>query len=1081
MMPIVMRTSSLAPFILCMAACASICVQADEPIAPKQTISDEDMRFFENKVRPLLAEKCWSCHGQAKQKGSLRLDSLGAMLQGGESGPALVPGKLDESLLIDAIRYQSFEMPPTKPLEESEIAILMSWVSKNAPWPGSSPILDKPRTQFDEEDRAWWAIQPVRDIAIPTARLVNENGEWARNSVDHFTLERMQSVGLTPAGTADRMALVRRLYFDIVGLPPTPKQVEAFVNDQAPDAYEKLVDTLLDSRGYGENAARQWLDLVRYADSDGYRADGFQPDAWRYRDYVIKSFNDDKPYDRFVQEQIAGDELFPDDLEARVALGYLRHWVYEWNIRDAPGQWTTIVEDITDTTADVFMGLGLQCAKCHDHKFDPLLRKDYFRLKAFFAPILPEQKTIATREELEAFLAKEKHWESKVAEFQSEIDSIEAPFRDKLKNQAINRFPEEVQALVRKPVGEQTPYEKQLALLVQLQVEAEYKGLEGELKGEVKDRVLELRRTIETYSDARPKSLPVALAVKDVGPVAPPTVIPKRAGEPIEPGFPTILTDGPAAIEVVPGSEQSTGRRAALAKWLTQRDNPLTVRVIVNRVWQSHFGRGLAANASDFGRLGESPSHPELLDWLASEFMKNGWSLKSLHRVILNSATYRQSTSHASLAQFQTVDPANRYYWRADTRRLSAEKIRDSILVATGQLNDVQGGPALMHDASCRTIFNRVMRNSPDELLDSFDLPLFFSSNSSRNTTTTPVQSLLLINSETMLAHSRKLAQLVRNESSDLRSQVATAWLRVYSRSPSDLEIKRSMEFIAKQSEMISAMQTQQDSQVIETAKLPYRNGQAVRFVASNPELKLSIPNAQGMEVGDFTVEAFFQLRSVDDAASVRTILGKWDGDRNHAGWGFGVTGLGSRRKPQTLVMQIVGELADGSIVERPIFSDQHVEINKPYYVAASIRLSKGNVPGKVSFYLKDLSNDDEPLLTAEIEHDVVGGFSNTLPLTIGGLSAAKPRTFDGLVDDVRLVGRSLSVDQLLYSAERSIPETIGYWQFESDPGVVRNSVNDQNHIDAKGKSLVRLSVSEAALVDYCHSLLNSNGFLYVH
>ena len=373
------------------------------------------------------------------------------------------------------------------------------------------------------------------------------------------------------------------------------------------------------------------------------------------------------------------------------------------------------------------------------------------------------------------------------------------------------------------------------------------------------------------------------------------------------------------------------------------------------------------------------------------------------------------------------------------------------------------------------------MRNSPDELLDSFDLPLFFSSNSSRNTTTTPVQSLLLINSETMLAHSRKLAQLVRNESSDLRSQVATAWLRVYSRSPSDLEIKRSMEFIANQSEMISAMQTQQDSQVIETAKLPYRNGQAVRFIASNPELKLSIPNAQGMEVGDFTVEAFFQLRSIDDAASVRTILGKWDGDRNHAGWGFGVTGLGSRRKPQTLVMQIVGELADGSIVERPIFSDQHVEINKPYYVAASIRLSKGNVPGKVSFYLKDLSNDDEPLLTAEIEHDVVGGFSNTLPLTIGGLSAAKPRTFDGLVDDVRLVGRSLSVDQLLYSAERSIPETIGYWQFESDPGVVRNSVNDQNHIDAKGKSLVRLSVSEAALVDYCHSLLNSNGFLYVH
>ena len=1065
----------------CVASNAACFAQADVPAAPKQTVSDEDMRFFENKVRPLLAEKCWSCHGEEKQKGSLRLDSLGAMLQGGESGAALVPGKLDESLLIDAIRYQSFEMPPTKPLEELEIAILTSWVAKGAPWPGSNASLAKPRAKFDDEDRAWWAIQPVRDVVVPTANLVNENGEWARNSIDRFTLERMQSAGLTPAEPADRMALVRRLYLDVVGLPPTPKQVEAFVNDASVDAYERLVETLLDSRGYGENAARQWLDLVRYADSDGYRADGFRPDAWRYRDYVIKSFNDDKPYDRFVQEQIAGDELFPEDLEARVGLGYLRHWVYEWNIRDAPGQWTTIVEDITDTTADVFMGLGLQCAKCHDHKFDPLLRKDYFRLKAFFAPILPEQRTIATREEVEAFLAKEDLWKSKVAEFQAEIDSIEAPFREKLKNQAINRFPEDVQALVRKPTSEQTPYEKQLALLVQLQVEAEYKGLEGELKGDVKDRVLELRRKIEAFSELRPKELPVAMAVRDIGPLAPPTVIPKRATEPIEPGFPTIIMEGPAKIDELTGSEESTGRRAALAKWLTQKENPLTARVMVNRIWQSHFGRGLAANASDFGRLGESPSHPELLDWLASEFMKNGWSLKFLHRLILNSATYRQSTSHASLAQFQTIDPANRYYWRADTRRLTAEKIRDSILVATGQLSDVQGGPALMPDAACRTIFTRVMRNSPDELLDSFDLPLFFSSNSSRNTTTTPVQSLLLINSETMLAHSRKLAKLVQNESSDLRTQVASAWQRVYCRAPSEMEVKNSMEFIAKQSEMISVMQAEQDSQVIETAKLPYRNGQAVRFVASNPELKLSIPSAHGMDVGDFTVEAFFQLRSIDDAASVRTILGKWDGDRTHAGWGFGVTGHGSRRKPQTLVMQIVGELADGTVVERPIFSDQHVEINKPYYVAASVRLAKGQEPGTISFYLKDLSNDDEPLLTAEVAHDIVGGFSNALPLTLGGLSAAKPRTFDGLVDDVRFVGRSLSVDQLLYSAERSIPETIGYWQFESDPGVVRNSVDDQNHIDAKGKSIVRLSVAEAALVDYCHSLLNSNGFLYVH
>jgi hypothetical protein len=1065
---------------LCVVALAGVAFSEDPP-AKSPVLSDEDMRFFENKVRPLLAERCWSCHGEEKQKGSLRLDSLGAMLQGGESGPSLVPGKPDESLLIEAIRYQSFEMPPMKPLPESEIAILTNWVSKGALWPGSEFTSAKSRSQFDNEDRSWWAIQPIRECVIPSANIGTKSGNWARNHIDHFLLDRMQSPGLTPAEESDRFSLIRRLYFDVVGLPPTYKQVEAFVNNESPDAYEELVDALLNSPGYGENAARQWLDLVRYADSDGYRADGFRPNAWRYRDYVIKSFNDDKPYDRFVQEQIAGDELFPDDLEARVALGYLRHWVYEWNIRDAPGQWTTIVEDITDTTADVFMGLGLQCAKCHDHKFDPLLRKDYFRLRAFFAPIMPEESTIATPREIEEFVSEKKKWESKVTEFQSEIETIEAPYRDKLKNRAINRFPEDVQALVRKAAEEQSPYEKQLTHLVMLQVEAEYKGLEGELKADDKDRVLELRRKIESFDELRPMSLPVAITVSDVGPVAPPTFIPKRASENIEPGFPTILEESPATIEAIPEGTGTTGRRATLAKWLTRKDNPLTARVIVNRIWQSHFGRGLAANASDFGRLGEPPTHPELLDWMTGEFVKGGWSLKSLHRLILNSATYRQSTHHVSLSQFQTIDPANRYYWRSDTRRLSAEKIRDAILVTTGQLNNVNSGPALMPDVPCRTIFTRVMRNSPDELLDSFDLPLFFSSNSSRNTTTTPVQSLLLINSETMLAHARKLAQVVKAESSDLRLQLASAWRRIYGRPPSDLELKQSIEFIASQSEMIAAMQAQQDSQVIETAKLPYRTGQAVRFVAENSELKLSIPNAQGMDVCDFTVEAFFQLRSVDGSAAVRTVIGKWDGDRNHAGWGFGVTGHGSRRKPQTLVLQVVGEWLDGTKAEKPIFSDQYVEINKPYYVAASVRLAKDGKPGKVRFHLKDLSNDDEPLLTAEIEHDVVGGFANELPLTIGGLSGAKPRSFDGLVDDVRFVSTALSVDQLLYSAERSIPETIGYWQFESDPGVVRNSANDRNHIHAKGKSIVRLSVSEAALVDFCHSLLNSNGFLYVH
>ena len=1042
-----------------------------------EPISDVQMRFFESEVRPLLAEKCFSCHGEKKQKGDLRLDSLAAMMVGGESGVAVVPGKPDESLLVDAIRYESFEMPPTGKLNDKQIEILTKWVALGAPWPGSDaniPIAS--RETFSEEDRNWWAFQPVKKSTVPIA-----TGEtWPRNAIDHFILDRMQSTNLTPAPEADRISLVRRLYFDVIGLPPTPEQVDAFVNDKATDAYERLVDDLLNSRGYGERYARQWLDLVRYAESDGYRADGFRSEAWRYRDYVVKSFNEDKPYDRFVQEQIAGDELFPGDIDAKIALGYLRHWVYEWNIRDAPGQWRTIMEDVTDTTADVFLGLGLQCAKCHNHKFDPLLQKDYFRLQAFFAPIMPQELTIATEAESHDYEAKRSAWDTATASIREEIATIEAPYREKLKNTAINRFPEDVQAMTRKQHSERTPYEEQIAYLVLRQVDAEYGSLEGALKSDDKDRVLELKRELEALKDQQPKSLPIAMGVSDVGATAPPTSLPKRPDEIIEPGIPSVLDDKPADIEPIAGVAASTGRRAALARWLTRADNPLSTRVIVNRVWQSHFGRGLAANASDFGKLGEAPTHPELLDWLTSEFIEGGWSLKSLHRLILHSATYRQSTQHPHYADYHVTDPLNHLYWRGDTRRLQAEQIRDAVLFVSGKLEDRTGGPSVNSDGGARTIFTKVLRNSPDELLDSFDLPLFFSSNASRNTTTTPVQSLLLINSELMLAHSRNLAQSIGKEASDLPSQVYLAWRRVYGREPSSDELAQSLLFIKSQTARISELQAGDGNQIIETAKLPYRDGQAVRILPGNADMKLEVDHSDSIELADFTIETFFQLRSIDQGATVRTIVGKWDGDRTKPGWSFGVTGHGSRRKPQTLVLQLMGFPQDGKFADRALFSDQHIEIDKPYYAAAVIRLAKDSQPGSVSFYLKDLSNDDAPLLTAVIEHDVTGGFSNQQPLTIGRLAGNETLAFDGLIDDVRLVSKSLTVDQLLYSAEKTVPDTVGYWQFESDPGVMRNSGDANLDIKANGKSILQLNPAETAFVDFCHSLLNSNEFLYV-
>ena len=1056
----------------------------DNPLMA-QEISPEHVKFFEKEVRPLLAENCFQCHADKKQKGDLRLDSLAKMLAGGESGAAIVPGMPEKSLLIQAVRYESLEMPPEKKLTEAQIQILSEWIRIGAPWPGSdpsAPIVRKTASgsidRFTDEDRAWWALQPVTRPMIP----VIPDDVWARNEIDRFVLSRMMREGLKPAPAADPTSLVRRLYFNVTGLPPTPEQVAAFVGDKSPDAYEQLVDRLLDSPEYGEHAARQWLDLVRYADSDGYRADGYRDNAWRYRDYVIDAFNNDKRYDRFVQEQLAADELFSNEPNTQVALGYLRHWVYEWNLRDAPGQWKTILDDVTDTTADVFMGLGLQCAKCHNHKFDPLLQKDYFRLQASFAALMPTEVVLADEQALLRHREEQTRWEEATQMIRDQIAAIEAPYRATLKEAAINRFPAEIQASVRKPGNDQTPYEQQISYLVMRQVDAEYGSLESKLTPQEKDRVLELKRQLETFKDLRPKSLPMAMAVSDLGPQAPPTTLPKRSDEIILPGIPSILDQQPAKIEPLEGLSQTTGRRAALAKWLTDPTNPLSTRVIVNRVWQSVFGRGLAINVSDFGRLGEPPTHPELLDYLTDRFVTEGWSIKSLRRSILNSATFRQSTRHPDFASFQTIDPSNRWYWRGDNRRLQAEQIRDAMLVVSGKLKAERGGPGVLSDISRRSIYTRVMRNSPDELMNSFDLPLFFNSNSSRNTTTTPVQALLLINSDLMLGHARSLAESISQSESNPERQVAAAWERVYGRPATSDELQSSIEFVQSQAKRQLELQQRQSESfgIIETSKLPYRDGQAVRFTNSGPNLELKVSHDKSFNDADFTIEAFFQLRSIDEGAAVRTIAAKWNGDRTTPGWGFGVTGQGSRRKPKTLVLQIVGKTASGELKEDALFSDHRINLDTPYYASASVRWAKKGQPGQVTFHLKDISNDDEPLQTQEIETQIVNGFANELPFTIGGLGGVRSRTFDGLIDDVRLVSRPLSISELLYSTEKTVEETTGFWRFETEPGLMANSAGDRLPIQARGAAIIQLNPSQAALVDFCHALLNSNEFLYV-
>lgn len=753
----------------------------------------EQIEFFEKQVRPLLAEHCFRCHGPKQQKSGLRVDHISSLLTGGDSGPAVVPGRPDESLLIDAVRYNSLEMPPDGKLNDAQIEVLSRWVAVGAPWPAteSAPTA----SGISDEDRQWWAFQPLRSPEPPAV----EDGGWLRNEVDRFVFQKLSEAGLRPAPEASRQTLARRVYFDLTGLPPTPAEASEFADDISSDAYERLVERLLASPKYGQRWARHWLDLVRYADSDGYRADDYRPLAWRYRDYVIDAFNHDKPYNRFVQEQLAGDELFPADPAAATATGYLRAGIYEYNSRDVRGQWEIILNDLTDTTGDVFLGVGLQCARCHDHKYDPLLQQDYFRLRAFFAGLTPyEELPAATADERARHAAQLAVWETESAEVRHEIETLEAPFRAQARHDAVRKFPDDIQAMIEKPASERTPLERQLADLAFRQVTYEWDRLDRKIKGETKERLDSLRKELAQFDKLKPEPLPQVLAAAEIGTQASETIIPKK-GVPVEPGYLTLLDERPAEISP-PSSIQSTGRRAALATWLTLPDNPLTARVMVNRVWQHHFCRGLAANSSDFGKLGGLPSHPELLDWLACRFIADGWSIKQLHRRILLSATYRQSSSHPDAAAGIAKDPENGLYWRGTVRRLDAEQIRDAFYAITGELRAVGGGPGATSEAPCRSIFLRVMRNTRVPLLDVFDAPFWIASAASRDVTTTPLQSLMLINSQFTLERAAAFARRICDAvESDEPQRVALAYRIAFGRPPTSAETGAALEFLRTQ------------------------------------------------------------------------------------------------------------------------------------------------------------------------------------------------------------------------------------------------------------------------------------------
>ncbi len=1064
-----------------------VCLFAGPPVLSAATDEAEAMKFFETKIRPVLAQNCYECHGEKKQKSGLRLDNLGYILSGGESGPALVPGDAMASHLFKAVSYEDkdLQMPPKdKKLPDTQIEDIRKWIDMGAPWPKDEIITAKKPGEFTPEERSWWSFQPLKKVAPPEVA-----GARVANPIDRFIVSKLASVKLPQAPAADRQELVRRLYYNLHGLPPTPEQVQAFVDDKRPDAYERLVDELLASPRYGIRWGQHWLDLARYSESDGYREDAYRPNAWPYRDYVIKSFNDDKPYNKFVREQLAGDEINPDDPNVLIGTAFLRHGIYEWNQRDAEGQRELMVNEMTDVTGELFLGLSFACARCHDHKFDPILQKDYYRLKSFFTGVQwREDLSLATPEEKAAHAEQMKAWEEASKEPREAFEAFVKPKLDDVRKKATQMFPDEVKAMVAKPDEQRTPYEKEINYLVERQVMVEHTKTLTKLR-QKPDPILD---AMKPFDETKPKPLPYAFVATDVGTEAPPTVLKSRRGDTeVKPGFLTILK--PDDLDVKPLVERnSTGRRTALANWITDPANPLSTRVIVNRVWQYHFGRGLAENTSDFGKLGAAPSNPELLDWLTAEFLANGWSFKKLHRLILTSETYRQSSLVQPNELTNQVDPANKLLWRMNPQRLDAEQTRDTLLMLSGELRDQASGPGLDTNEPVRSIFTRKRRNSPDEFLTRFDAPPGFLSVSKREATTTALQSLVMVNGEWPLQRARAMAgRLIKEKKEDPKTAASEAIRLAYSRPATDEEIQGATTFLKKQQALITREKPVEPAPeitnpVVDAAPLFNKHFlSAPKAIAFKPgsafeKLKVKVDAPEALE---FSVEAVVYVDSVFPDSSVRTIASRWNGDPATKGWSLGLTGKSSKHKANHLVFEIIGDDFQGALVREVLPSTVFVTDKTPYYVAAVVsnRPVEGRMfGGSVTFHALNLADPNAKLVSVTVPHGIGGGYVNQdRKLVIGGRDATDKHLWSGAMSTVSITNGLLESGQLAASKPMTSPVRL----FEANADSLADTYKPVFSWDKPSGVLTAKSTNSPkleALTDLFHALINSNEFFYL-
>lgn len=922
------------------------------------------LKYYEEQVKPLLAQHCGKCHLDGKSKGGLSLTGRKALLQGGESGPAVVLENPKESPLLQAVNYEGFEMPPSGKLPAESIAILTKWVEMGLPMPeGEVPAAPSHGVpQVNETTKNFWSFRKVVRPAIP---MVGNPG-WVANPIDAFVLKKLEENGLAPNPPAAPRELYRRVHYDLVGLPPEPSEVATFEAAASDAAYNELVEELLTSPHHGEHWARYWLDLVRYAESNSYERDNPKPFVWRYRDYVIRAFNENKPYDQFIREQIAGDELDEVTADSLIATGYYRLGLWDDEPVDRKMAFYDGLDDIVGTTAQAMLGLTLNCARCHDHKLDPLPQADYYRFLAFFQNVKhfdnggegslvdlnaqvpgpkPEFTTLCPTSEAEPQTwsyttdAPADGWEkpgfdvstwktgtggfgvegtpgAKIGTTWNSSNiwlrrTFQVPASDQASRLALrihhdedaevylngtrvlevkkflrdyavlplDQFPrsmlkegENLLAVHCKNTGggqyidvglmEFNSSPEQLALEAEQQAHrdkiAEFdrqiaafeETMKPHLKGgeiddfkseSVRERVLrkhvgefvtqdqlknysQLRKQRQTLREKPPRSIGMALVVKENGKQAPPTHVLIRGnahaeGEQVEPRFPSVLTDTVPVVHL-PSNGASTGRRRALADWMVSSENPLTARVMVNRLWQWHFGRGIVKSTSNFGLQGDAPTHPELLDWLAAELMEKNWDLRHIHRLILSSNTYRMSSRGQSAALAK--DPLNDLMWRVDMRRLRAEELRDTILATNETLNlDSMFGPSVYptieaevlagqsrpgagwensspEDKARRSIYVHIKRSLTVPLLAAFDVADPDSPCPVRFATTQPTQALSMLNSVFLNEQAAIFAGKMSQQSGPVDSKfVAGVLQQTLQRSPTTQEIDRGVKLIA--------------------------------------------------------------------------------------------------------------------------------------------------------------------------------------------------------------------------------------------------------------------------------------------